>query len=248
VEEGGEGGMQATSDDNNDVTTHGPCGAGFFARMSPGIKGSCAENSEIRMYKQLWLPHGSENESHLRQACVLQLDICKFTHFARQVTALELANVLHQLFSAFDTQVQQMGLFKIDNVGDAYIVAGWLPHLTPHDASESSRKAQESAICSKMLFLGGSMLDILENYTVGRIVANESLRTLVLALDWSLWVRLVLCNHVFTSAVQACVRQNSSNALPLPLLSMCVKHFSVFLDVTLSVQTSRILPCRWAGR
>jgi len=116
------------------------------------------------------LQHGSEssdNECHVRQACVLQMDICGFTEFARQLTALDLACVLHELFGAFDTLVQQLQLFKMDTIGDAYIVAGWLPHHDDHDDPEWKKAAQESTakICTKMLFLAGGMLDILDKFT-----------------------------------------------------------------------------------
>jgi hypothetical protein len=49
------------------------------------------------------------------------------------ISPMQLAQVLHQIFSAFDTTVQALDLFKVDTVGDAFIVAAWLPNhdLTP---------------------------------------------------------------------------------------------------------------------
>ena len=40
---------------------------------------------------------------------------------------IEAAELVHDLFSDFDTAVKARGLLKMDTVGDAYIVAGFLP-------------------------------------------------------------------------------------------------------------------------
>ena len=58
---------------------------------------------------------------------VLQLDLVAYTELAQSISALEVAQMLHQIFGAFDFEVQKLDLFKMDTVGDAYIVAGWLP-------------------------------------------------------------------------------------------------------------------------
>ena len=59
---------------------------------------------------------------------MLQLDLCDFTRISSKITPMQLAHTLHEMFSAFDTAVQRLNLFKVDTVGDAFIVAAWLPH------------------------------------------------------------------------------------------------------------------------
>ncbi|EKX54258.1 hypothetical protein GUITHDRAFT_63904, partial [Guillardia theta CCMP2712] len=58
----------------------------------------------------------------MQRAAVLQLDICNFTGMSQTMDALELANMVHDLFSHFDDAVRRWGLFKMDTVGDAYIL------------------------------------------------------------------------------------------------------------------------------
>jgi hypothetical protein len=78
---------------------------------------------------------------------------------------MELAQTLHQLFSRFDTTVRSLNLFKMDTVGDAYIVAAW---LTPHEA-DSTRQNTEymphaRKSCHSVLWLAGMMLNTLDSY------------------------------------------------------------------------------------
>jgi class 3 adenylate cyclase len=60
-------------------------------------------------------------------AAMLQLDICGFTDLSQTITPMQLAMLMHKLFTYFDDTVQANGLFKMDTVGDAYIVAALLP-------------------------------------------------------------------------------------------------------------------------
>ena len=107
------------------------------------------------------------------RAIVLQLDLCGFTDFSHRVSPVALARALHQIFSDFDTAVTTLKLFKMDTVGDAYIVAAWLtPHrqdevTAPHarkctDSVQDSRWMQLAAY--KMLWLAGSMLETIDVY------------------------------------------------------------------------------------
>ena len=109
-------------------------------------------------------------------AIVLQLDLCGFTEFSHRVSPVALARALHQIFSDFDTAVTTLKLFKMDTVGDAYIVAAWLtPHrqggmTAPHahkrvDSVQDLRWMQQAA--HKMLWLAGSMLETIDVYNAG---------------------------------------------------------------------------------
>ena len=52
------------------------------------------------------------------------------------MSPMQLASLVHGIFSGFDAAVKDRGLFKMDTVGDAYLVAGFLPPLGsgPEDA------------------------------------------------------------------------------------------------------------------
>ena len=64
----------------------------------------------------------------------------------------------HHVFSSFDTCVQKLNLFKMDTVGDAYIVAAWLTHEDDHDVRALSK------LCHDILELAHCMLQTIEHY------------------------------------------------------------------------------------
>jgi class 3 adenylate cyclase len=105
-----------------------------------------------------------KNSCQVRRAVVLQLDICGFTEWSQKIEAMDLAIVMHHLFSAFDTCVQRLDLFKMDTVGDAYIVAGWLSLPSSESALTMQHEHDEQAqkLCEHVLWLAGFMHDTLE--------------------------------------------------------------------------------------
>jgi class 3 adenylate cyclase len=58
---------------------------------------------------------------------VLFADIVGFTPMASHLTAVEVVNVLNELFSRFDELVEERGLEKVKTIGDAYMAVGGLP-------------------------------------------------------------------------------------------------------------------------
>jgi PAS domain S-box-containing protein len=58
---------------------------------------------------------------------VLFADIVGFTQISSQLSAIQLVNLLNQIFSAFDRLSDYYGLEKIKTIGDAYMVVGGLP-------------------------------------------------------------------------------------------------------------------------
>uniref|UniRef100_A0A7S4PJ49 Guanylate cyclase domain-containing protein n=2 Tax=Guillardia theta TaxID=55529 RepID=A0A7S4PJ49_GUITH len=95
----------------------------------------------------------------MQRAAVLQLDICNFTGMSQTMDALELANMVHDLFSHFDDAVRRWGLFKMDTVGDAYIVAGWLPNRT-----DWLMRKETQVTCQHLLQLARVMLTTMADY------------------------------------------------------------------------------------
>jgi class 3 adenylate cyclase len=104
-----------------------------------------------------------------------QLDICDYTTLSATTRPLELAESVNLLFSVFDRAVTGRNLFKVDTIGDAYIIVGWL-HKN-HCPSESWDASSLSCLagmteatrdleledvqqCADMLCVAGDMLDI----------------------------------------------------------------------------------------
>ena len=98
-----------------------------------------------------------EGVAQEREALVLQLDLCGFTALSQTMTPMTLARTLDELFSSFDSMVQSLNLFKMDTVGDAYIVADFLPHPADDNGHVSSlHMGQDRA--QKLLQCAGMML------------------------------------------------------------------------------------------
>lgn len=64
---------------------------------------------------------------------VLQLDLEGFTKLSTVMPHLALADRINALFCAFDDAVMGRDLFKLDTIGDAYILVGWLPKEEEED-------------------------------------------------------------------------------------------------------------------
>ncbi|MEB3296733.1 MAG: adenylate/guanylate cyclase domain-containing protein [Cyanobacteriota bacterium] len=58
---------------------------------------------------------------------VLFADLVGFTRMSQGMSAGQLVEVLHELFSEFDQLVARMGLEKIKTIGDCYMLVGGLP-------------------------------------------------------------------------------------------------------------------------
>ena len=87
------------------------------------------------------------------RVAVLQLDICNFTVMSQTIPPLDLARLVHKLFTSFDHTVQKHRLFKMDTIGDAYIVAGLLS-----DTHATHR------MCRGLLAVAKTMIDTLEEH------------------------------------------------------------------------------------
>ncbi|WP_072016292.1 adenylate/guanylate cyclase domain-containing protein [Leptolyngbya sp. KIOST-1] len=68
---------------------------------------------------------------HFDEVTILFADIVGFTSLSNRMSPIRLVDLLNQIFSAFDSLAEQLGLEKIKTIGDAYMVAAGLP--TPKD-------------------------------------------------------------------------------------------------------------------
>jgi class 3 adenylate cyclase len=100
------------------------------------------EKSELLLLNILPLPiserlKGGEDrcaDSH-SNVSVLFADLVGFTKMSQGMTARQLVEILHALFSEFDQLVEEAGLEKIKTIGDSYMLAGGLPEAREDHAS-----------------------------------------------------------------------------------------------------------------
>ena len=68
-------------------------------------------------------------------ASILFADMVNFTSISKEISALEIVNLLNEIFSNFDSLVDKYGLEKIKTIGDCYMVAAGVPNQRQDHAS-----------------------------------------------------------------------------------------------------------------
>jgi class 3 adenylate cyclase len=113
----------------------------------------------------------------------LQLDLCGFTNLSSSLRPASLANAIHMLFSDFDDAVLGRYLFKVDTIGDAYIVVGWLHRNSSQkadfggsvlslpvmkegaeDSEAPDGEMDDVNQCADILSLAGELLEIINRH------------------------------------------------------------------------------------
>ena len=75
---------------------------------------------------------------HFDAASILFADVVDFTPLAQRLSPAEVVGILDQLFSHFDTLVEQHGLEKIKTIGDCYMAAAGVPDPSPDHARRTA--------------------------------------------------------------------------------------------------------------
>ncbi len=113
----------------------------------------------------------------------LQLDICGFSTLSCALSEVELADKVHSLFSDFDEAVIGNNFFKIDTIGDAYIIFSWLHGQQEGGSTESTRKStrnleaerdEDAAKCADMLRVAEAMLEMVQKHNQKRVSSTRS--------------------------------------------------------------------------
>lgn len=76
-------------------------------------------------------------------ASILFADVVNFTPMSAQMTAVELVELLNEVFTHFDALVEKYGLEKIKTIGDCYMVASGVPRPRADHAQVLTRLALE---------------------------------------------------------------------------------------------------------
>ncbi len=93
---------------------------------------------------------------------ILFADIAGFTKYSSSVSALEVVDMLRELFTEFDKLCKDFDVYKLYTIGDCYVVLGFL------DAN--ARNPDKETL--NVVLMACSMLDIIEDVK-GRIDFSE---------------------------------------------------------------------------
>ena len=130
------------------------------------IENKASESLLLNMLPQEIVYRLKEDPSTIAEyhsdASLLFADICGFTEFCAQKEAVDIVNILNELFTRFDSITDEYGLNKVKTIGDCYMVTD-IPHRLNDDRSCG-------AVCQLALEMNAAM----EDYNL--LHPNEPLR------------------------------------------------------------------------
>uniref|UniRef100_A0A1B0GMY5 Uncharacterized protein n=1 Tax=Phlebotomus papatasi TaxID=29031 RepID=A0A1B0GMY5_PHLPP len=67
---------------------------------------------------------------------VLFSDVVTFTEICSRITPMEVVSMLNAMYSIFDTLTERNGVYKVETIGDAYMVVSGAPEKEPNHAEK----------------------------------------------------------------------------------------------------------------
>ena len=91
----------------------------------------------IRQMKKGQIPPPESFES----VTVFLCDIVGFTNLSSESTAHQIVDMLNSLYNLYDNRIDNYDVYKVETIGDAYMVCSGVPEKNDYHASEVSKMA-----------------------------------------------------------------------------------------------------------
>ncbi|XP_059150487.1 guanylate cyclase soluble subunit beta-2-like [Physella acuta] len=121
------------------------------------------------------LKNGQEVEAEkFDQVTVLFSDIVNFTTIAAASSPLDVVNMLNDLYHRFDLQTNEYSVYKVETIGDAYMVVSGVPDITEKHSQRVANFALDmvSQACNVLCPHTGEPLQIRVGLHTGPVVAG----------------------------------------------------------------------------
>lgn len=109
---------------------------------------------------------------HFDGASILFADVVNFTPMSATMTPVQLVELLNEVFSHFDTLIDEHGLEKIKTIGDCYMVASGVPRPRPDHAQALVRTALTMQQYVNQTTFNGRALNFRIGINSGPVVAG----------------------------------------------------------------------------
>ncbi|RLN58316.1 hypothetical protein BBJ29_002487 [Phytophthora kernoviae] len=108
-----------------------------------------------------------------QQVGILFSDIKGFTSIASQAATAQVVNILASLFCAFDKLTEKHGVFKMQTIGDAYVIVSGLPYIDMSLGPGIVRNTGESSIADASMSANGAIAASLARLSSNRVLPLE---------------------------------------------------------------------------